>query len=51
MEVYNSFVITLYNYTGTFLKAIDEFMALRFTATGALPAAKRTQILLMTQHA
>jgi hypothetical protein len=25
-------------------------MALHFTVTGALPAAKRTRILLMTQH-
>jgi hypothetical protein len=32
-------------------KAIDEFTALRFIATGASPAAKRTRILSMTQHA
>jgi hypothetical protein len=32
-------------------KAIDEFTALRFTVTGASPAAKRTQILPITQHA
>jgi hypothetical protein len=30
---------------------LDVFIALRFTATGALPAAKGTLILLMTQHA
>jgi hypothetical protein len=32
-------------------KAIDEFTTLRFTATGASPAAKRTRILPMAQHA
>jgi hypothetical protein len=32
-------------------KAIDVFMVLRFTVTEALPAAKRTRILSMTQHA
>jgi hypothetical protein len=32
-------------------KALDEFTGLRFTATGASPAAKRTRILPMTQHA
>jgi hypothetical protein len=32
-------------------KAIDEFTALRFTAIGASPAAKRKRILHMTQHA
>lgn len=30
--------------------AVDKFMALRFTVTGPLLAAKRTQILPMTQH-
>jgi hypothetical protein len=30
---------------------IDEFSALRFTATGPLPAAKRMRILPMSQHA
>jgi hypothetical protein len=37
--------------TGTLFKAIDEFAALRFTATGALPAAKSKRILPMTHHA
>jgi hypothetical protein len=31
-------------------KAIDEFMALRFTVTGALLAAKRMRILPISQH-
>jgi hypothetical protein len=30
---------------------VHAFTALRFTATGASLAAKRTQILMMTQHA
>jgi hypothetical protein len=30
---------------------VYTFMALRFTITGALPAAKCTRILSMTQHA
>jgi hypothetical protein len=30
---------------------LDAFTALRFTATRASPAAKRTRILRMTQHA
>jgi hypothetical protein len=32
-------------------RAIDEFTALRFTVTGAPPAARRIRILPMTQHA
>jgi hypothetical protein len=32
-------------------KSIDEFTALRFTATGALLAARRMRILPMIQHA
>jgi hypothetical protein len=32
-------------------KAVDVFTALRFTASGASPAAKRSRILSMTQHA
>jgi hypothetical protein len=34
-----------------FFNKLDAFMALRFTATGASPAAERTRILPMTQHA
>jgi hypothetical protein len=34
-----------------FLNKIYAFTALRFTATGAPPAAKRTRILPLTQHA
>jgi hypothetical protein len=30
-------------------KSLDEFMALRFMATVATPAARRTRILLMNQ--
>jgi hypothetical protein len=32
-------------------KAVDVFTAPHFTATEASPAAKRTRILSMTQHA
>jgi hypothetical protein len=38
------------NYREIF-EAIDEFTALRLTATGASPAAMRTRFLPMTQHA
>jgi hypothetical protein len=38
------------NYRDIFV-VIDEFMALRFTATSPLPVAKHMQILTMTQHA
>jgi hypothetical protein len=34
-----------------FFNKIDAFTALRFTTTGAPPAAKRTRILPMIQHA
>jgi hypothetical protein len=33
-----------------FFNKIDVFTALRITATGAPPAAKRTRILPMSQH-
>jgi hypothetical protein len=36
---------------GEVFKAIDVFKALHFTATEASPAAKRTRILSMNQHA
>jgi hypothetical protein len=35
----------------TVFNELDSFTAPRFTATGAPPAAERTQILPMTQHA
>jgi hypothetical protein len=41
---------TYHKYRDIF-KAIDEFMALRFTVNGVSLAAKRTQIFTMTQHA
>jgi hypothetical protein len=34
-----------------FSNTLDAFMALCFTTTGAPPAAKRTRILQITQHA
>jgi hypothetical protein len=34
-----------------YFNELDAFTALCFVATGASPAAKRTQILSMTQHA
>jgi hypothetical protein len=42
--------IILYHYTEV-LTFIDQFMALRFTATGAPPAARRIRILPMDQYA
>jgi hypothetical protein len=38
------------NIQGIFIK-LDAFTAVRFTATGAPPAVKRTRILPMTEHA
>jgi hypothetical protein len=43
------YIVPLLLYREVF-KAIDVFMALRFTASMALLAAKRMQILSMTQH-
>jgi hypothetical protein len=43
-------VLFIFIYRDVF-KAVDVFRALYFTASGASPAAKLTQILPVTQHA